>query len=77
MAGKSQRIVAALGGIENIEVVEGCVTRLRTEVADGALVDAAALKTAGASDVIRMGTMIQIVLGPDADSIAEDIEDLM
>jgi PTS system N-acetylglucosamine-specific IIB component len=77
MAGKAQRIVAGLGGIENIEVVEGCVTRLRTEVADGALIDVAALKAAGASDVIRMGTMIQIVLGPDADPVAEEIEDLM
>lgn len=77
MAGKAERIVAGLGGIENIEVVEGCVTRLRTEVGDAALVDVAALKSAGASDVVRMGTMIQVVLGLDADPIAEEIEDLM
>lgn len=77
MAGSAEKIVAALGGLENIETVEGCITRLRTEVGDAALVDLAALKSAGAHDVVRMGTMFQIVLGLEADPIAAEIEDLM
>lgn len=77
MAGKAERIAAALGGLENIETVEGCVTRLRAEVGDAALVDIAALKTAGASEVVRMGTMFQIVLGLESDGLAAEIEDLM
>ena len=63
--------------IDNIEEVEGCITRLRTEVIDPSLVDEAALKAAGAHGVVKMGTAIQVVIGTDADPIAADIEDMM
>ena len=56
MASKAEKIVAGLGGIENIEEVEGCITRLRTEVIDPSKVDEAALKAAGAHGVVKMGT---------------------
>ncbi|MEK6343364.1 MAG: PTS transporter subunit EIIB, partial [Curtobacterium sp.] len=45
---KAADIIAALGGAENIDEVEGCITRLRVEVEDGDLVDKAALQAAGA-----------------------------
>ncbi|MER5732310.1 PTS glucose/sucrose transporter subunit IIB [Streptomyces sp. NPDC002138] len=77
MATKAEKIVAGLGGIDNIEEVEGCITRLRTEVKDPGLVDEAALKAAGAHGVVKMGTAIQVVIGTDADPIAADIEDMM
>lgn len=77
MASKAEKIVAGLGGIENIVEVEGCITRLRTEVEDADLVDEAALKSAGAHGVVTMGTAIQVVIGTDADPIAGEIEDLM
>ncbi|MFG2708972.1 glucose PTS transporter subunit EIIB [Streptomyces goshikiensis] len=77
MATKAEKIVAGLGGIENIEEVEGCITRLRTEVIDPSKVDEAALKAAGAHGVVKMGTAIQVVIGTDADPIAADIEDMM
>ncbi|WP_267245979.1 PTS glucose/sucrose transporter subunit IIB [Streptomyces sp. PR69] len=77
MASKAEKIVAGLGGIDNIEEIEGCITRLRTEVNDPSLVDEAALKAAGAHGVVKMGTAIQVVIGTDADPIAADIEDMM
>ncbi|WP_309486394.1 PTS glucose/sucrose transporter subunit IIB [Streptomyces griseoaurantiacus] len=77
MASKAEKIVAGLGGIENIEEIEGCITRLRTEVIDPSLVNEAALKAAGAHGVVKMGTAIQVVIGTDADPIAAEIEDLM
>ncbi|MEU0403947.1 PTS glucose/sucrose transporter subunit IIB [Streptomyces sp. NPDC006197] len=77
MASKAEKIVAGLGGIDNIEEVEGCITRLRTEVVDPSRVDEAALKAAGAHGVVKMGTAIQVVIGTDADPIAAEIEDLM
>ncbi len=76
MANKAEKIVAALGGLENIEEVEGCITRLRTEVHDPALVDEAALKAAGAHGVVKMGTAVQVVIGTDADPVANEIEDM-
>ncbi|MFE7816444.1 glucose PTS transporter subunit EIIB [Streptomyces sp. NBRC 110035] len=77
MATKAEKIVAGLGGIDNIEEIEGCITRLRTEVVDPAKVDDAALKAAGAHGVVKMGTAIQVVIGTDADPLAADIEDMM
>jgi PTS system N-acetylglucosamine-specific IIB component len=77
MATKAEKIVAGLGGIENIDEIEGCITRLRTEVHDATKVDEAALKAAGAHGVVKMGTAIQVVIGTDADPIAADIEDMM
>ncbi|MEV7613487.1 PTS glucose/sucrose transporter subunit IIB [Streptomyces sp. NPDC089799] len=77
MATKAEKIVAALGGLDNIEEIEGCITRLRTEVNNPDLVDEAALKAAGAHGVVKMGTAIQVVIGTDADPIAAEIEDLM
>jgi PTS system N-acetylglucosamine-specific IIB component len=77
MASKAEKIVAGLGGIDNIEEVEGCITRLRTEVSNPDLVDEAALKAAGAHGVVKMGSAIQVVIGTDADPIAGEIEDMM
>jgi PTS system N-acetylglucosamine-specific IIB component len=77
MSTKAEQILAGLGGAENIVDMEACITRLRTEVADGSLVDEKALKAAGAHGVVKSGNVVQVVVGPEADNLAEDIEDLM
>ena len=77
MSSKAEKILAALGGADNIVEIEPCITRLRTEVNDGSQVDEKALKAAGAHGVVRSGTVVQVVVGPEADNLAEDIEDLM
>jgi len=74
---KAEDIVAGLGGAGNIVEVEGCITRLRTELTDPSLVDEAALKRAGAHGVVRLGTVVQVVVGPEADMLADDIQDLL
>ena len=73
---KAQQIVDGLGGLDNIVEVEPCITRLRTEVEDPALVDQGALKAAGAYGVVVSGNVVQVVVGPEADTIASDIEDM-
>jgi PTS system N-acetylglucosamine-specific IIB component len=75
--GKAEQIVAGLGGAANIDDVEGCITRLRTEVKDPTLVDQAALKKAGAHGVLVAGKIVQVVVGPEADSLADDVNDLL
>jgi PTS system N-acetylglucosamine-specific IIB component len=77
MSNAAEQILAALGGADNIIEIEPCITRLRAEVEDPSLVDEAGLKAAGAHGVIRAGTAVQVVVGPQADTIASDIEDLM
>ncbi|QYF73981.1 PTS glucose/sucrose transporter subunit IIB [Cryobacterium sp. PAMC25264] len=77
MSSKAEQILAGLGGSGNIVEIEACITRLRTEVTDPALVDEAVLKAAGAHGVFRSGTIIQVIVGPEADNLAEDIEDIL
>ena len=72
---QAEKIVAGLGGSANILEIEACITRLRTALTDPALVDDAALEAAGAHDAVR--TVVQVVVGPDADTIASAIEDLL
>ena len=73
----AHQIVAGLGGADNILEIEPCTTRLRAEVRDPSLVDEAALKRAGAVGVVRRGDALQVVVGPQAGTIASDIEDLL
>ncbi|GAA5115434.1 PTS glucose/sucrose transporter subunit IIB [Haloechinothrix salitolerans] len=74
---KAEQIVNGLGGAANIVEIEACITRLRTEVEDAALVDDATLKAAGAHGVVHSGTVVQVVVGPEADTLASDIEDML
>jgi len=74
---RPEKILAALGGAGNVVEIEGCITRLRCELEDGSLVDEGALKAAGAHGVMKMGAVVQVVVGPEADTIASDIQDLM
>jgi PTS system N-acetylglucosamine-specific IIB component len=74
---KAEDIVAGLGGAANIDEVEGCITRLRTEVHDPSLVDEVALKRAGAHGVVVVGSVVQVVVGPEADALADDVNDLL
>jgi PTS system N-acetylglucosamine-specific IIB component len=74
---KAEQIIAGLGGADNIVELEPCITRLRTEVRDGSKVNEAVLRAAGAHGVMKVGNNVQVVVGPEADSLASDIEDLM
>jgi N-acetylglucosamine PTS system EIIB component len=74
---KAEQILAALGGSDNILEIEPCITRLRAELSDGSVVDEKALKAAGAHGVVRQGEVVQVVVGPEADVLASEIEDLL
>jgi len=70
-------ILAALGGVANIIEIEPCTTRLRSEVHDTDVVDVKALRAAGAHGVMISGRVVQIVMGPNVDTIASDLEELL
>ena len=69
-------ILAGLGGNENIDSIEPCITRLRVEVVDPTLIDEKALKQAGAFGVVQVGQTVQVVVGPIADNLADEINEL-
>ena len=66
-------IVAGLGGRDNIIDLEPCITRLRVEVLDQKKVDEKVLRDTGAFGVVRSGRVVQVVVGPSADTLASEI----
>ena len=75
---QAERIIALLGGRENISLVDACMTRLRITVKDADKVkDAAEWKKEGALSLIKKGTGIQAVYGPKADVLKSDINDIL
>lgn len=62
----SHAIIAALGGAENLEDVDACITRLRVAVTDPAKVDKDRLKQLGAVDVFEVAGGVQAVYGGKA-----------
>lgn len=67
---KATEILAAIGGKENLKVMDACVTRIRITVINGELVNEARLKELGATAVLKMpGNNFQIVVGTVADPL--------
>lgn len=60
------KVVEAMGGIENIEDVDACITRLRVSIKDMEKVDRAALKAIGAVDVLEAKGGLQAIFGAKA-----------
>ena len=75
---QAERIIALLGGRENIVLVDACMTRLRVTVKDPAKVaDLPAWKAEGALSLLVKGDGIQAVYGPKADVLKSDINDIL
>lgn len=76
--GQAERIIALLGGRENIVLVDACMTRLRVTVKNPETVaEADAWKAEGALGLIKKGDGIQAVYGPKADVLKSDINDIL
>ena len=68
--------LVALGGAGNLREIGACTTRLRLVVAEQVLIDEAELRALGAKGVIRPSAHgVQVVLGPIADAVADEIRD--
>jgi PTS system N-acetylglucosamine-specific IIC component len=67
--------IKALGGAENLLTVGACTTRLRLEMVDRNKASDVDLKALGAMAIVRPGKggSLQVVVGPLADSIADEI----
>lgn len=73
-----ERIIALLGGRENITLVDACMTRLRVTVKDPEKVaDIAAWKAEGALGLVKKDNGIQAIYGPKADVLKSDINDIL
>jgi len=74
----SRQYIAAVGGSENLNVIDACITRLRLSVKDSALVNDAACKRLGASGVVKLNKQtIQVIIGAKAESVAETMKKII
>ncbi|WP_214709238.1 MULTISPECIES: PTS transporter subunit IIBC [unclassified Exiguobacterium] len=71
-------IIALLGGEDNIEDVDACMTRLRVTVKDMSLVsEESEWKKNGAMGLILKDRGVQAIYGPKADVLKSDIQDVI
>lgn len=71
------KVLAALGGQENIEDVDACITRLRVSVKDVSLVDKNEIKRLGATAVLEVKGGIQAIWGAKADLLKQSINNII
>ncbi len=71
------KVLAALGGAENLEDVDACITRLRVSVKDVAKVDKEELKRIGATAVLDVKGGIQAIYGAKAILYKNAINDII
>ena len=74
----SRQYIAAVGGSDNLKVIDACITRLRLSVKDSAQVNDAACKRLGASGVVKLNKQtIQVIIGAKAESVAEAMKKIV
>ncbi len=72
----AKKILAGLGGAENLVDVGNCATRLRVTVKDSSKIDEKILRAAGAKGVFKKGDAIQVVIGTQVEFVADEINSL-
>ena len=74
-AEQTRLIFDGLGGKENIDDLDCCITRLRVTVKDGSLVNEETLKRSGAQGVLQHGVGVQIIYGPQVAVIKNRLDE--
>lgn len=74
---QAKQIFAALGGSDNLQVVDNCTTRLRLQLADTSKIDEAAIKRSGAAGLNKLDAHnLQIIIGTEVQFVADALSDL-
>lgn len=76
--GIAKTILEGLGGADNVTSVDNCITRLRLEIKDQALVDEKKIKSAGVAGIMRPGkTSIQVIVGTQVQFVADELKKMV
>ncbi|WP_392431883.1 N-acetylglucosamine-specific PTS transporter subunit IIBC [Yersinia sp. HM-2024] len=76
--GLARRYIGAIGGSDNLTGIDACITRLRLNVKDSALVSDGIAKRLGASGVIRLNKQsVQVIVGTRAELIASAMRNVL
>lgn len=70
----ADKYIEALGGKENIETLNNCVTRLRLKVRDASKLDESAMKSMGAKGFVKLNQHeVQVIIGTDVEFLANEM----
>lgn len=70
-------VLEGIGGKDNVETIDNCITRLRLTVKDDSLVDDKKIKSAGVSGVIHPNkNAVQVVVGMQVQHVADEFKKL-
>ena len=72
-----ENIIDGLGGKENINTVENCITRLRVNVKDESKINEDIINLTPNSGIVRKGKDIQIIFGPHVHEVRRAVEDFL
>ena len=73
----AEKLIPLLGGVDNIVIVDNCITRLRLEVKDNTLVQDAEIKKLGIAGVLKAGkTSVQVIVGTQVEFVANALKRL-
>ena len=71
-------VLEGLGGKENVESLDNCITRLRLEVKDGTLVNEKKIKAAGVAGVMRPSQpAVQVIIGTKVQFVADEMAKML
>ncbi|MCP3698665.1 MAG: PTS transporter subunit EIIC [Aliivibrio sp.] len=71
----AKQYLKALGGHENLENIDACITRLRLTLKDTSVISEKQLKALGAMGVVKLGSNnVQVILGPLAEIVAGEMK---
>ncbi|WP_407892001.1 N-acetylglucosamine-specific PTS transporter subunit IIBC [Lacticaseibacillus sp. N501-2] len=74
---QAKRIYAALGGSDNLNVVDNCTTRLRLQLKDTKNIDQAAIKATGVPGInVLDQNNLQIIVGTEVQFVADALSQL-
>ena len=75
---KAEAMINALGGKENIEHLDACVTRLRLVLKDSSKMNEREIKKLGASGIMKLDSKnVQVIVGTIADPLVSQMKKLM
>lgn len=73
----AETVLEGVGGKANVTSIDNCITRLRLEIRDQALVDEKKIKSAGVAGVIRPGkNSVQVIIGTKVQFVADEFKKL-
>ena len=74
----ASKVLAAVGGKDNVAQVDCCATRLRFEIKDYTAVDEKAVKAAGAAGVIRpTKNTCQVIIGTKVQFVYDELKKML